>query len=162
VRFRTNAHGWLQEARVSASRAGLKEETTVTTTAASLAPTARARDLAVQEPREGRADQAASIAGLLAVVAGLVVLAAVSMTAIVSLPAGNGQNVVAVATGSFGVIGTVVGAYFGVKLGADGRREAHQALRAETAKVEALSAHLPPGEAGAALENAARHAPSAR
>jgi uncharacterized membrane protein len=141
---------------------GLKEETTVTTTAASLPSTARARDVDAREPRERRTDGAASIAGLLAVVAGLIVLAAVSMTAIIALPGDNGQNVVAIATGSFGVIGTVVGAYFGVKLGADGRREAHQALGAETAKVQALSAHLPPGEASAALEDAERLAPSAR
>jgi hypothetical protein len=32
---------------------------------------------------------------------------------------GNGQSVVADRTGSVGVMGTVVGAYFGVKLGAD-------------------------------------------
>jgi uncharacterized membrane protein len=132
------------------------------TTTTAPAPMARARRVADEEPRERLASGAASIAGLLAVVAGLVVLAAVSMTAIVSLPAGNGQNVVAVATGSFGVIGTVVGAYFGVKLGADGRREAHEALGAETAKVQALSAHLPPGEASAALQDAERLSPTER
>lgn len=134
----------------------------MTTTTAPLAPTARARHVADAEPRERLASGAASIAGLLAVVAGLIVLAAVSMTAIIALPQGNGQNVVAIATGSFGVIGTVVGAYFGVKLGADGRREAHEALGAETAKVQALSAHLPPGEASAALQDAERLAPTDR
>jgi hypothetical protein len=133
-----------------------------TTTAPPLVGTRPVPAVDGDERREGRADQAASIAGLLAVVAGLVVLAAVSMTAIVALPSGNGQNVVAIATGSFGVIGTVVGAYFGVKLGADGRREAHRALGAETAKVQALSAHLPPGEASAALEDAERLTPSKR
>jgi hypothetical protein len=56
------------------------------------------------------------------VVAGLLSLIAVSVAAIVALPSGNGQNVVAVTTGSFGVIGTVVGAYFGVKLAPTGDR----------------------------------------
>ena len=55
-----------------------------------------------------------------------------SVAAIVALPSGNGQNVVAVTTGSFDVIGTVVGAYFGVKLGTDGPQAAQ---RAEAPKV---------------------------
>jgi hypothetical protein len=92
-----------------------------------------------------------SIAGLLAVIAGLLSLLAVSVAAIVSLPTGDGQNVVAVTTGSFGVIGTVVGAYFGVKLGADGRQAAQHAQRTEAAKVQALAAHLDPDEANKAL-----------
>ena len=104
----------------------------------------------------------ASIAGLLAVVAGLLALMAVSVAAIIVLPVGNGQNVVAVATGSFGVIGTVVGAYFGVKLGADGRQAANQATRAESAKVQALAAHMDADEATAALKDAERLAPPRR
>jgi hypothetical protein len=104
----------------------------------------------------------ASIAGLLAVVAGLLALIAVSVAAIVVLPRGNGQNVVAVATGSFGVIGTVVGAYFGVKLGADGRQAANQAQRVEAAKVQALAAHMDAGEATAALREAGHLAPPHR
>ena len=92
-----------------------------------------------------------SIAGLLAVIAGLLSLMAVSVAAIVSLPSGDGQNVVAVTTGSFGVIGTVVGAYFGVKLGADGRQAAQHAQRTEAAKVQALAARLDPDEANKAL-----------
>ena len=101
-----------------------------------------ATDSAEGTPREDRYDRLSSIAGLLAVVAGLLSLIAVSVAAIVALPSGNGQNVVAVTTGSFGVIGTVVGAYFGVKLGADGRQAAQHAQRAEAAKVQALAAHL--------------------
>jgi hypothetical protein len=104
----------------------------------------------------------ASMAGLLAVGAGLLALMAISVAAIVALPSGNGQNVVAVATGSFGVIGTVVGAYFGVKLGADGRQAAQHAQRAEAAKVQALAAHLDADEATEALKDAERLVPPAR
>ena len=89
-------------------------------------------------------------------VAGLLSLIAVSVAAIVALPSGNGQNVVAVTTGSFGVIGTVVGAYFGVKLGADRRQAAQHAQRAEAAKVQALAAHLDSDEADRKLKEARR------
>ena len=113
-------------------------------------------------PREDRYDRVSSIAGLLAVVAGLLSLIAVSVAAIVALPSGNGQNVVAVTTGSFGVIGTVVGAYFGVKLGADGRQAAQHAQRAEAAKVQALAAHLERDTADRALKEAGQLIASAR
>ena len=103
-----------------------------------------------------------SIAGLLAVIAGLLSLMAVSVAAIVSLPSGDGQNVVAVTTGSFGVIGTVVGAYFGVKLGADGRQAAQHAQRTEAAKVQALAAHLDPDEANKALRETGQLVPPSR
>jgi hypothetical protein len=105
------------------------------------------------------AERLSSIAGLLAVVAGLLSLIAVSVAAILTLPSGNGQNVVAVTTGSFGVIGTVVGAYFGVKLGADGRAAAQHAQRAEAAKVQALAARLDTDQANQALEEAGQRVP---
>jgi hypothetical protein len=101
-----------------------------------------------------RYESLSSVAGLVAVVAGLLALMAVSVAAIVVLSPGNGQNVVAVTTGSFGVIGTVVGAYFGVKLGADGRQAAQHAQRAEAAKVQALAAHLDTDQANQALAEA--------
>lgn len=101
-----------------------------------------------------RYESLSSVAGLVAVVAGLLALMAVSVAAIVVLSSGNGQNVVAVTTGSFGVIGTVVGAYFGVKLGSDGRQAAQHAQRAETAKVQALAAHLDTDQANEALAEA--------
>jgi hypothetical protein len=110
----------------------------------------------------GVAERLSSIAGLLAVVAGLLSLIAVSVAAILTLPGGNGQNVVAVTTGSFGVIGTVVGAYFGVKLGSDGRAAAQQAVRAESAKATVLAARLGSDEAGKALEEAGQLVPPPR
>ena len=118
-----------------------------------------ATDSAEGTPREDRYARLSSIAGLLAVAAGLLSLIAVSVAAIVALPSGNGQNVVAVTTGSFGVIGTVVGAYFGVKLGADGPQAAQ---RAEAAKVQALAGHLDSDEADRKLKEARQLMPSAR
>lgn len=120
---------------------------------------------AAQHGRSGAAgitERLSSIAGLLAVVAGLLSLIAVSVAAILTLPAGNGQNVVAVTTGSFGVIGTVVGAYFGVKLGSDGRAAAQQAVRSESAKATVLAARLGSDEAGKALQEAGQIAPPPR
>ncbi len=121
-----------------------------------------ATDSAERTPRADRYARLSSIAGLLAVVAGLLSLIAVSVAAIVALPSGNGQNVVAVTTGSFGVIGTVVGAYFGVKLGTDGRQAAQHAQRAEAAKVQALAAHLDSDTADRALKEAGQLIPPAR
>ena len=92
-----------------------------------------------------------SIAGLLAVIAGLFSLMAVSVAAIVSLPSGDGQNVVAVTTGSFGV-----------KLGADGRQAAQHAQRTEAAKVQALAAQLDPEEANKALRETGQLIPPSR
>jgi hypothetical protein len=111
-------------------------------------PASRARGTAARERRlNDRVDTVSSIAGLLAVGAGVVSLMAVSVAAILTLPDGNGRNVVATSTGSFGVIGTVVDAYFGVKLGADGRQDAQQAQRTEAAEGQALAAPLNTDEA---------------
>ncbi len=64
-------------------------------------------------------------------------------------------NVVALATASFGVIGTVVGAYFGVKVGTDGTQTAVKGMQAEAAKAQAFAAHVPADQAEAALSSAA-------
>jgi hypothetical protein len=64
-----------------------------------------------------------------------------------------------VATAAFTVLGTIVGAYFGVRVGARGREEA-EAARAEvevaravaSAKVERLAAHVPAQQAEEVLD----------
>ena len=50
-----------------------------------------------------------------------------------------------VATASFSVIGTVVGAYFGLKIGADGTSNAIKGIRDEAAKAQAFAAESPGG-----------------
>jgi len=58
-----------------------------------------------------------SMAGVIVAGLGLVVLFGVVAVAILTLPddSTKSQNVIAVATSAFGVIGTIVGAYFGVR-----------------------------------------------
>jgi hypothetical protein len=46
------------------------------------------------------------------------------------------QPVASIATAAFGVIGSVVGAYFGVKVGAEGTAKALDAHRAEAARAQ--------------------------
>lgn len=48
-----------------------------------------------------------------------------------------------IAAGSLGVIGSIVGAYFGVKIGNDRGREAQAGERAEAAKAQAFALHVP-------------------
>jgi hypothetical protein len=57
------------------------------------------------------------IAGFLVASTGLLVLLGIVWIAVDALPEGNqkAQNVVAIASSGFGVIGAIVGAYFGVR-----------------------------------------------
>jgi len=91
------------------------------------------------------------IGGLVVVCTGLVILGAIAITAMI-LVAGN--DVVAVATSAFGIIGSVVGAYFGVKIGSDGTQAAVSGLRDEAAKAQAFAAHIPHEDAEAAIAQA--------
>src|SRR5712692_6096676 len=77
-------------------------------------PAARRRGLAAIGDLFSRT----KVGDLTAVVVGLVAILAVAVTAIAILHS-SAESVVSVAGGAFGVIGSVVGAYFGVKVGAD-------------------------------------------
>jgi hypothetical protein len=90
------------------------------------------------------------IGGLIALGSGLLVIAAVSAVAII---ADNG-SANTIATGAFGVVGSIVGAYFGVKIGSDGTRDAVQGQREEAAKAQVFAAHLSDGKAEAAINQA--------
>jgi hypothetical protein len=68
---------------------------------------------------------------------------------------------VAIVTGAFGVIGSVVGAYFGVKVGtdqskpiADAAASANEAAAAAQARSEAIALHVAPENADRALDAA--------
>jgi uncharacterized membrane protein len=58
-----------------------------------------------------------AMAGVIVAAVGLLVLFGIVAVAILTLPAGDTkpQNVVALSSAAFGVIGTIVGAYFGVR-----------------------------------------------
>jgi hypothetical protein len=57
------------------------------------------------------------MAGVIVAVAGLLVLLGIVLIAISELPSGanKGSNIVAIASAGFGVLGAIVGAYFGVR-----------------------------------------------
>jgi hypothetical protein len=82
--------------------------------------------------------------------AGLVVLIAVAVIAIVFVRT-TSSDVVAVASSAFGVLGSIVGAYFGVKIGTDGTQTAIAGLKDEAAKAQAFAAHVPVENAGEAI-----------
>ncbi len=58
-----------------------------------------------------------AMSGVMVAAVGLLVLLGIMFFALTQLPSDNtrGQNIVALATSSFGVIGAIVGAYFGVR-----------------------------------------------
>ncbi len=83
------------------------------------------------------------IGGLVALGSGLLVLALIAGGALISGTATAEK----IAIGAFGVIGTLVGAYFGQKIGSDGSKEATERATQEATKAQIYAAHLPPSEA---------------
>ena len=81
-------------------------------------------------------------------------LAFVFVIALVSLGTVPDSQKAAVVTAAFTVLGTIVGAYFGVKVGSAGRERAESARDAEAVKVQELAAQIDPEKARAALDNA--------
>jgi hypothetical protein len=109
---------------------------------------------------------AAMIGGLLAITAGLIALVTIALSAIFSIS--EAGSIASISTGAFGVIGTIVGAYFGVKVGTDTTRRAldstdkslgvaEQAMagqRFEAAKAQAFAGHIDPNQMGPAIAHA--------
>ena len=93
-------------------------------------------------------DSIKPIGGLVAVAIGV---AAVLTIAIVALAIG-GDQAATIASSTGGVIASVVGAFFGVKIGTDQSRTAAEGERREAAKATVLAAHLPVDAAPAAIK----------
>ncbi|MDP8909310.1 MAG: hypothetical protein M3N47_09395 [Chloroflexota bacterium] len=93
------------------------------------------------------------VGGLVVVCSGLFVLLIIAAVAML-LVKGTTSEVVAIATSAFGVIGTVVGAYFGLKIGTDGTQTAVAGLKDEAAKAQAFAAHVPKEAAATAIADA--------
>ena len=107
------------------------------------------------------------VGGLVAVLGGLFVVLVISVLAIAVVSGDTGQ-IATIAAASFGVVGTIVGAYFGVKVGTDQSQQALRqtqhamgqtqdtirAMREEASKAQAFAAHLPPPAASAAMRDA--------
>ena len=126
-------------------------------------PAAAEPDDGASEPSPPRTPQTRSegvklIAGLVVVCVGLLALIVIALSAIVAVSKDSSQ-VVAVATAAFGVIGAIVGAYFGLKIGSDGTQAAVSGMRDEAAKAQAFAAHVPIEDAEAAVASAAGLAP---
>lgn len=105
----------------------------------------------------GKAESLRTIAGLLAVAIGLAALALIALVGMGFVKTDN-PSVVSIATSSFGVIGTIVGAYFGVKVGTDGTTKALEgtqaaieAIKTESAKATAFASHMDPASASQAI-----------
>jgi hypothetical protein len=81
-----------------------------------------------------------TIGGLLAVVAGVIVVAVIAAAAISK----NSQIAATIAGSTTGAVATMVGAYFGVKIGTDGTKQALDAAdrHAKTASQEAAKAQV--------------------
>jgi hypothetical protein len=103
-------------------------------------------------PSSGKAEQLKIIGGLLALVAGLLALLFVlGLARWQSVTAGQFTQL---ATTVIGVVGSIVGAYFGVKIGTDGTNKALEAQRQESARAQIFAAHVPPDLAATALKRA--------
>ena len=84
-----------------------------------------------------------TIGGLVAVVGGVAAVLVIAIVAIVK----NTDTSATIASTAAGVIATIVGAYFGVKVGSDQSRAANESQKAEAAKAQVYAAHLPAAEA---------------
>jgi uncharacterized membrane protein YeaQ/YmgE (transglycosylase-associated protein family) len=101
----------------------------------------------------GKADQLRLIAGLLALSAGLIALLVVVIVALITKPDTTGG---AIATSAIGVIGSIVGAYFGVKIGSDGTKSAIEAQQKEATKAQVFALHTPSEQADAVVSQTER------
>jgi hypothetical protein len=96
--------------------------------------------------------------GLVVVTAGVAAVLVITSAAMGTVPEAERATV---ATAAFTVLGTIVGAYFGVRVGARGKDEveAQRAIAAE--KVERLAAHVDADKAGEVLDAVAKGAKDA-
>jgi hypothetical protein len=99
------------------------------------------------ETKETWNDRLKTVAGLVAVVVGVVMVGLVAIVAMLK----GGENSATIASSAAAVIATIVGAYFGVKMGNDQTKDAAKSQKAEAAKAQVYAAHLPPDDAGDVL-----------
>jgi hypothetical protein len=95
-------------------------------------------------------DKVKAIGGLVAVVVGAVIVGAIAVIALVK----DTTTAATIASSAGGVIATIVGAYFGVKIGTDQSRAAIEGQAAEAAKAQVYAANLPPEEVSGVVQAA--------
>jgi len=91
---------------------------------------------------------AGSAGGVIVVIIGLGTLGTIATASLGTVPDGEKATVAAAA---FSVLGTIIGAYFGVRVGSLGKKEADEQRNLATAKVERLAAELNPDQAKRAM-----------
>jgi hypothetical protein len=102
------------------------------------------------KPHPTRSQSITEVAGLIALVSGLIVLGFVASVAMIVAPGGSKE----VAVGAFGVIGSVVGAYFGLKVGAESAQKSADGQRQEAAKAQVFAAHITEANPDVVLQQA--------
>ena len=121
---------------------------------------------AAGDPARPRAKDGGMAAGIAAVIrelealltgAGGLVVVAVGVIAVMAITTASlgtvaEQERATVATAAFTVLGTIVGAYFGLRVGARGKEDAEAQRAVATAKVERLAAHVDANEAEQVLD----------
>ena len=96
-----------------------------------------------------------AVGGVLVVTLGLVFVFIIALVSLGTVPDDQKATVV---TAAFGVLGTVVGTYFGVRAGSAGKERAEAARDLETLKVQELAARMDHTSARAALDHAQERA----
>jgi hypothetical protein len=91
--------------------------------------------------------------GLVVVVVCVLAVSAITTAAMASVP---DEQKATVAAAAFTVLGTIVGAYFGVRVGAHGKSEAEDARVASEAKVARLALHVDKQDAARVLHDLER------
>jgi hypothetical protein len=89
------------------------------------------------------AEKIKEVGGLAAVVAGVIAVAGVAGGAL----AVGTETAATIAGSAAAAIGSMVGAYFGVKVGTDQTKNTAKKQQQESAKAQVFAAHLPEGKA---------------
>jgi len=114
----------------------------------------------VAEDKSPKRESSTSVTEVVSTTGAIIVvglgLVFVFIIAVVSLGTVPNEQKAAVVTAALTVLGTIVGAYFGVKVGAAGREKAEAARDAEAVKVQELAARVDPQTARDALDTAER------
>lgn len=95
---------------------------------------------------------------LSAILIGVVAVLVVSLAAVVAIAAvggDSGQTIASVAAAASGVVGSIVGAFFGVKVGGEGKDAALDEARRASTQAIAFAAHTHPEDIPRAMETMA-------
>ena len=98
---------------------------------------------ATTRTEESWSDKVKAIGGLVAVAVGVTAVGVIAVIALIK----DSDTSATIASAAAGVIATIVGAYFGVKVGTDQSRNAMENQKEEAAKAQIYAAHLPPEKA---------------